>query len=70
MTDPELVKAYGLFIMGIAFAACLILTPFAVVIGNYYTKKEDIADYVNQLAEHIRALDIRIGKLETQKDDK
>lgn len=44
MTDPELVKAYSLFIIGIAFAACLILTPFAVVIGNYYTKAEQKAD--------------------------
>ena len=62
MNDPELIKAYGIFIIAIAISICVVLIPITVAIANYFSDKEDIAEYVNNLAEHIRKLEDRLSK--------
>lgn len=62
--DPELIKAYGIFIIAIAISICVVLIPITVAISNYFSAKEDTQEYVNQLAANIRRLDDRLNDLE------
>lgn len=62
MNDPELIKSYGIFIIAIAISICVALIPITVAIANYFTDKEDTAEYVRELAERIRRLDDRLSK--------
>ena len=62
MNDPELVHAYGVFIIAIAVSVCIVLVPIAASISHYFTDKEDTAEYVRELAERIRRLDDRLSK--------
>lgn len=64
MNDPELIKAYGLFIIAIAISICVALIPITVAIENYFNDKEDTKEYVNQLAANIRRLDDRVDNIE------
>lgn len=64
MNDPELIRAYGVFIIAIAVSICVALIPITVAISNYFTDKEDTAEYVRELAERIRRLDDRQDKIE------
>lgn len=64
MNDPELIRAYGVFIIAIAVSICVALIPITVAIANYFNDKEDTAEYVRELAERIRRLDDRQDKIE------